>query len=61
MLTLEAVMLTVFGEEGQKTMVSVMTTATGAAVIMLILTMSVYMIVSANKKIRRISNHDGKQ
>lgn len=61
MLTLEAVMLTVFGEEGQEAMVSVMTTATGAVVILLILTLSVYMIASATKKIRRISNHDGKQ
>ena len=59
MLTLEAAMLTVFGEEGQEPMVSIMVTATGAVVTLLILAISVYMIVSSTKKLTRIEKQNG--
>ncbi len=54
MLTLEKAMLTTFSGEGEEQFRLIMTGATGAGVTMLILGMAIYMVVVANKQIRKL-------
>lgn len=52
LLTLESAMLSAFGEENQDFFRLIMTSLTGAAVCIFVLTVAVYMIVRANKKLK---------
>lgn len=52
MLTLETAMLTAFGQESGELFRRVMLSATGAAVILFIQGMAVYMILNANRKLK---------
>lgn len=54
MLSLETAMLSQFGAENEAEFRRIMTMATGAGISIIIVTMSVYMIVHANREIRRL-------
>ena len=56
MLTLETTMLTVFGEEGNLEFDRMMKCATGAAVLLTVLIMAVYMIVRSTRELKK-QNH----
>ena len=55
MLTLETSMLTAFGAENTESFRLTMTSLTGAAVCVLILTLAICMIVRANKKLNKLN------
>ena len=55
MLTLETAMLSAFGDGSEEQMRGLLTTMTGAAVCVFILCMAIYMIVHANKELKKIN------
>lgn len=58
MLTLETVMLTAFGGQGDGEFRQMITALTGAAVCLLVLVMAVYMIVRSTREIKGVRHHE---
>ena len=58
MLTLEATMLTTWGQDGSAEFRRIMLTVTGAAISLFIVTMAIYMIAQSTKKIKLLNTEE---
>lgn len=58
MLTLENAMLTAFGQDGSEVFKRIMLSASGAAVIITVNVIALYMIINATRKCRKIDRED---